>query len=437
MTERDEKYQAFIKDDIENNRGLIVNNYKEVISILDNPVVGNPFVNNYCTNLLTFVSRHCEFYKKYEDYRLLSDFPVVNKQILKEHRDKVIVSEFKNRPDNKEKRTSGSTGTPFQVTWDRRKHCRMIADSKWFAHIGGAESHERIVCLIVNEKGDRSSLEKMQRDNVYNIYCSYFDDESIRGIFKQLNEFDPKMIIAYGSMWNAIANFIFEGKAQKCSLSIKSIMSEAEAIKDSTREIISEYFGCPVYSRYGNEECGTLAQEDGSGYGHRINNASYIIEVLDLNEDIPARDGDIGRIVITDLFNYAFPIIRYDNGDLATKRILDDGREYLSEIVGRKVDALYSTDGRMINWLHALIFLKKYRDIKQMQVVQESRYDYTWVLNTGNHSYEEIILEEAAEIFGKDSKHRFEYVSEIPKLRSGKTQMTVCKIDPIKEFGHY
>lgn len=311
----------------------------------------------------------------------------------------------------------------------------MIADAKWFAHQGGVESHERIVCMIVNEKGDRSPLEKQQRDNVYNIYCSYFDDDSIERILKELSDLNPKMIIAYSSMWDAVANYIFEGKAPAYQFALTSIMSEAEGLKERTREIISDYFGCPVYSRYGNEECGTLAQEDGSEFGHRLNTASYYIEVLSLNNDEPVEDGKIGRVVITDLFNYAFPIIRYENGDLATKITTADGRVYLKDVIGRKVDMLYTTDGRMLNWLHALIFLKKYKDIKQFQIVQETRYNFTWVLNTKNHGYEDLILSEAQEIFGKDSRHVFKYVEEIPKLRSGKTQMTVCKIDPHKEFG--
>lgn len=434
ITEREEKYRAFVEDDINNNRGLIVNQYSEVLAINDHPIELEAFRQSYLTNLLTYVTRHSDFYKKYENYKRLSDFPIVNKEILKEHWDEVFVSEFKDRTDNKEKRTSGSTGTPFQLYWDRRKHCRMIADAKWFSHLGNTESHERIVCMIVNEKGVRSPLEKQQRDNLFNIYCSYFDDESIRRIFKELNELKPKMIIAYSSMWDAIANYIFDGKTVECDIQPVSIMAEAEGLKERTREIISEYFHCPVYSRYGNEESGTLAQEDGSGNGHRVNAASYEIEVLDLNEDKPAGEGEIGRVVITDLFNYAFPLIRYENGDLAVKKVTEDGRVYLEDVIGRKVDMLYTTDGKMVNWLHSLIFLKKYRDIKQFQVIQESRYNFTWMLNTQNHNYEDLIHCEVKEIFGEDSIHRFEYVDKIPTMRSGKTKMTVCKIDPKKEF---
>lgn len=434
MSEREDKFNNFVKDDIANNRGLIINQYNEVLSLQESPFDITCFQRGYLTNLLTYVSRHSAFYNRYENYKSLSDFPVVNKEILKENWDDVFISEFKIRSDNKEKRTSGSTGTPFQLFWDRRKHCRMIADAKYFSHLGGVESHEKIVCMIVNEKGDRSPIEKQKRDNVFNIYCSLFDDVSIKTILSELNQLSPKMIIAYGSMWDAIANYIYEGKAEKILFTPTSIMSEAEGLKERTREIISEFFGCPVYSRYGNEECGTLAQEDGTKYGHRLNTASYCIEILRLDSDEPADDGEIGRVVITDLFNYAFPLIRYDNGDLASKIVTPDRKVYLNCIIGRKVDALYTTDGRMVNWLHSLIFLKKYRDIKQFQIVQESRTEFVWNMNTQNKDYESLIQKEGKEIFGEDSIHIINYVTDIPRMRSGKTKMTVCKIDPSIEF---
>ncbi len=171
-----------------------------------------------------------------------------------------------------------------------------------------------------------------------------------------------------------------------------------------------------------------MAQEDGTGYGHRVNNASYYVEVLDMEQDVPAKEGEIGRVVITDLFNYAFPMIRYENGDLAIKKSLSDGRVYLSDVVGRKVDMLYTTDGRMVNWLRSLIFMKRFLDIKQFQIIQETETKFVWVLNTENHSYEEIIVKESKEVFGEDSQYEFRYVNEIPKMRSGKTQMTICKL---------
>jgi len=429
MTEREQRWNEFKESDLSINRGLIVNQYGEIQKIMSNPNNYKEFVSGYLTNLLTFVSRNSEFYKKYENYKTLQDFPIVDKEILKQNWNDVLVPAFIGRTDNKEKHTSGSTGTPFQVIWDHRKHCRMISDIKFWAQLGGCESHECVVCLVVEKKKHYIPMERQIKDNVFTINCGYFDEDSISGILEETASHNPKLIIGYSSMWDAIANYIYEGKAAPCTIHPSSIMAEAEGLKERTRKIISDYFGCPVYSRYGNEECGTLAQEDESGNGHLVNTASYYFEILKMDKDEPANEGEIGRVVITDLFNYAFPIIRYENGDLAVKKTLPDGKVYLTDVVGRKVDMLYTTDGKMVNWLRSLIFLKDFNDIKQFQVIQESYTEFTWVLNTDNHGYEEMITKEAKDVFGEDSVHTFRYVDEIPKLASGKTQMTICKIN--------
>ena len=428
MTEREQKWEAFLKDDLLNNNGLISNQYEEIQLLMDKPLELHSFRDRSLVDLLTFVSRYSEFYRPYQDFKSLQDFPVVNKDVLKENWEQIFVQEFKRRTDNREKYTSGSTGIPFHVTWDHRKHCRMIADIKYFAKMGSCESHERIVCLVVEKKKHYIPMERMKRDNVYTINCSYFDDTGVRDLLEETAKYNPKLIIAYSSMWDSIADYIARGKAGSCTMHLSSIMAEAEALKSRTRQILQDYFNCPIYSRYGNEECGTLAQEDGSGYGHRINTASYNFEILKMDSNEHAGDGEIGRVVITDLFNYAFPIIRYDNGDLAIKKELPDGRVYLEDIVGRKVDMLYTTDGRMVNWLRSLIFLKYCTDIKQFQLVQETYKKFTWILNTENHSYEEFIVKESKDVFGDDSEYEFKYVDKIPTLSSGKTQMTVCKI---------
>lgn len=429
MTERELMWNEFKKDDLENNHGLIVNQLDEIKRIMTNPDEYNSFVEGYLYNLLSFVTQHSAFYKQYADFKKIEDFPVVNKEILKQNWDEVLVPLFKDKNDNKIKHTSGSTGTPFQVVWNHRKHCRMIADIKFWAELGGCFSHECVVCLVVEKKKHYIPMERQIRDNVFTINCGYFDDSSIKELLAETASHNPKLIIGYSSMWDAIANYIYAGKAGECAMHPASIMAEAERLNERTRKIISEYFGCPVYSRYGNEECGTLAQEDGSGKGHILNTASYYFEILKMDSDEPADDGEIGRVVITDLFNYAFPIIRYENGDLAVRRKTEKGQMYLSDVIGRKIDQLYTTDGKMVNWLRCLIFLKDFNDIRQFQVIQESYTDFRWILNTENHGYEELIMREAKDVFGSDSIHHFEYVDEIPKLASGKTQMTICKIN--------
>lgn len=428
MTEEQRKYKVFYENDIKNNRGLIVNQYDEVQNMMNYPKFTECFRKGYLESILKYATEKTEFYKQYSNFKVLQDFPVVNKQILKDNCDEMYVQSCRNLPDNKERRTHRTTGVPLTVYWNHKKYCRMMADMEYFAMQAGAISHEKVVCLIVNEKNEITSLEQQGRDNVYNIYCENFDDKSIETILEQLNKLEPKIVIGYGSIWKSIANFIYEGKADNYSWNCSSILSEAEALDERSREILQKYFLCPIYSRYGNAENGVLAQEDSSGLGYRFNSASYYLEILRLDSDEPVEDGEIGRVVITDLFNYAFPIIRYDNGDLAIKKVTENGEIYLSSVLGRKVDVLYTTDGKPVGWFAITGLVTRYRDIKQFQIIQEEKKDYLWVLNTKNHNYEELIINESKEVFGEDANIKIKYVEEIPILRSGKTQMTVCEL---------
>ena len=423
--ERNIKYKCFFKDDVANNRGLIVNQLEEIRAIMNFPEQMQGVTKGYLYNLLYYTTHNSDYYKEYSNFKSINDFPLVDKEILKQNYKRIFVSEYEKQKDNKEKRT----GTPFTVYWDHRKHMRMIADIKYYAELAGAASHEPVVCLIVTEKGDRTPLEKQEQDNVYNVYCGYFDDKNIARILQETYQRNPKIVIGYASMWKAIANYIYEGKTEAYEWNISAILSEAETLDERSREILNEYFGCPIYSRYGNEENGILAQEDGSGLGHRFNTASYFLEILKMDRDEPAEDGEIGRVVITDLFNYAFPMIRYVNGDLAIRSVTNQGQVYLSSVLGRQIDMLYATDGKPVNWLAGVIFLKKYRDIRQFQLIQESSKTFKWVLNTTNHEYEDIINKETKNIFGEDADIHIQYVDEIPKLQSGKTQMTICRLN--------
>ena len=70
-------------------------------------------------------------------------------------------------------------------------------------------------------------------------------------------------------------------------------------------------------SRYGTEEFGTIAVERPKDQKHVLNLSSVIVEILAIDKDVPVEPGQMGRIVVTDLFSHAMPLIRYETGDLA------------------------------------------------------------------------------------------------------------------------
>ena len=428
MTERDVKYAAFKEDDIKNNRGRLVNSCDEISCLLENPHICEIVSKHSLNDILTYAVTFSDYYEQYRDFKALNDFPIVNKEILKQNWDKIAVKQYENYPDNRVKYTSGSTGTPFKMVMDRYKHCRWIAANKVFRANVGVLSHEKTLFISETVSDKNIPLERMERDNVFYVDFKYLENDSLNKLINDLTDKNFRSLTALASILDKIARFVLGGNAPEFKGDMIAIFSVSETLKESTRKTVSEYFGCPVYVLYANEENGVLAVDDGSGNGYRANTADFYFEVLSMDDDTPAKDGEAGRLVITDYFNKAFPVIRYENGDIVTKKTLEDGRVYITEIIGRKTDTLYTTDGRMVHYFNSISFLEPFMDIKQFQLIQEDYHNFTWILNTENHSYEEMIIRECRELFGQDSNWKFEYVDEIPKLRSGKSRMTVCKI---------
>lgn len=425
---RDEKYAAFVEDDLNNNKGRLVNSCDELRYLLANPEANEIFSKKYLNELLTYATQFSDFYKKYKNFSCLQDFPIINKQTMKDHWNEIVVKEYANATDSRTKYTSGSTGTPFQMVMDRYKHCRWIAGNKIFRENVGVKSHEKTVFISETIQDKKIPMARQDKDNVYYLDCKYLDDGTVNRLIDYLVDNNVRTMTSLASVLDRIAYSIVEGNAPKWKGNFLAIFSVSEPLKENTRKIISDYFNCPVYVYYANEENGALATEDGSGEGLRANNVDYYLEVLQMDCNEPAKEGEIGRLVITDYFNKAFPIIRYENGDLVAKKTLNDGRVYLTKVAGRKADTLYDTKGRMVHYFNSISFLEPLMDIKQFQLVQHSYTKFTWILNTKNLSYEKFILNECKEIFGEDAEFTFKYVDEIPKLRSGKSRMTICEI---------
>lgn len=428
MTEQESKYNAFVEFDKVSNLGRLVNSCDELRFMLNNPKVNNIIAKHNEIELLTYATTFSHYYKKYAGFKSLNDFPIVTKADLKAHWNEIAVPEMSNAQNICTKYTSGSTGTPFKMILDKYKHARWIAGNKVFRENVGVKSHEKTMFISETVRDKNIPFERMERDNVYYYSMPYLDETSLNKLISELINGHFRTMTSLASNYDKIAKMVIEGKAPKWEGDFIAVFSVSEPLKETTRKIISEYFNCPMYVFYANEENGVLAVEDGSEYGCRLNNVDYTIEVLKLDCDEPVEDGEIGRLVITDYFNKAFPIIRYENGDLVSLKHLPDGRIYISEILGRISDTLYTTDGRMVHYFDGISFIEEFIDIQQFQLIQEDYHNFKWILNTRNHNYEEAIIKHSKELFGQDSEWTIEYVNEIPKLRSGKFRMTVCNI---------
>lgn len=401
----------------------------DISSILKNPNSHDSLKKRqlHLDKILEHVSNTTEFYKDFKS-KGIEEFPIIKKSVIQESFEKFKSYSFKNKSNYKVS-TSGSTGIPFILYQDKNKRYRNTADVIYFSkqanYTIGNCLYELEVWRDHNKKGSFKSL----LQNVTQFDVSRLTDSRIKNLLNQLkNNKQPKTILGFASAFEAICQYLDKTKTNVDGLNINSIIANSEYLNSYTKTTMSKYFNTPVLSRYSSEEVGIVAQQIiESQEKFTINHASYYVEILSLEDDSPAKSGEFGRIIVTDLFNYYMPIIRYDTGDVAKLIVLKNTQTMFEQIEGRRMDIIYDTKGNMISsFVVYTLFYKYYHLLKQYQFIQGGEKEYIVKLNIHkDFQYEKKLIESIENTFGEDSIIKIVYVDEIPLLASGKRKKVI------------
>ena len=409
--------------------------YREIKTVMRSAEIGKKIQSERLAALLAHATANTAFYQRYAG-RPLEQFPIMNKSKLIENYDAIVVPVDKIPEQETEKvhvqKTSGSTGTPFAIYQDSRKRHRRVAELKYFGQMVGFQSHEKLAQCRIWTNWQSKTKSQIFRENIYPINVSKMDDDTLRELCRTVRENRITAIRAYASWYDCLLAFLISGKGDAADLkTVKVMFSTSEALNVATKEAFQEQFCIPIVECYADEEAGIMAHQKVQDNRFYLNHASYIFEILKLEEDKPAAYGELGRIVITDLYNYAFPLIRYDTGDTA---ILAKGNEetggwdYLEKIYGRRLDLIYDTKDNPIHPMSFARVLKNLDGIRQWQFIQKDKSKYLLKLNVQKEKFDlENTLLEIRKIVGQDADVQIEYVEDIPVLASGKRKMVICE----------
>ena len=156
--------------------------------------------------------------------------------------------------------------------------------------------------------------------------------------------------------------------------SVRQIRSIGETLGASLRTQTRERLGIEIVDCYSSQEIGVIAlQCPGSGLYHLMAE-HLIVEVLD-EQGRPCLEGEIGEVVVSDLHNFATPLLRYALGDHAeVGGPCPCGRNLptLRRIHGRSRNMLRHPDGRR-RWPFGFDPMRQVAPmIRQFQLVQHS-----------------------------------------------------------------
>jgi phenylacetate-CoA ligase len=96
----------------------------------------------------------------------------------------------------------------------------------------------------------------------------------------------------------------------RCLPPLRGVFTTAEKLYAPQRRILTRVFGCRVYDCYGSAEVQNIAAECPRGRMHV--NADYVVLEVDRTSAAP---GEPAPFLLTSLWNYAMPFIRYRNED--------------------------------------------------------------------------------------------------------------------------
>ena len=403
--------------------------------------------------LLRQAIQHCPWYQARPEFRAveaaedpiahLNLLPTISKTTIRTQPSLLMAAPLPSRTTTKV--TGGSTGEAVTVIKDRRATAReraaMWLGYSWF----GVNIGDRVARFWGAPSATSRRVAVRAADfAMHRIRFSAFAfrDEDLEHYWRQTVAFKPAYLHGYVSMLEAFARFVGERGYDGHQLPLKSIVATSEVLNRPQRELLERVFGVPVQVEYGCGEVGPIAYECEKGSLHLMVE-NLVVEVV-REDGVPAERGESGSILITDLTNYAMPLVRYEIGDSGVLgEACPCGRGYpvLERIWGRAYDFIESPDGRRY---HGEFFMYLFEDLRrdgysvgQFKVVQSDPHRIE-VLMAGVQSNGESVIGRVRESLARSlsgmSIH-VRLVDEIQRTASGKMQVIEnrCGRGPILE----
>jgi phenylacetate-CoA ligase len=156
---------------------------------------------------------------------------------------------------------------------------------------------------------------------------------------------------------------------------LRYLTTFAETLPPEARALCREIWGIELVDIYSAREVGVIALQCPEDKHYHVQSEGMLVEVLD-ERDRPCAPGEVGRVVVTPLHNFATPLIRYAIGDYTEVGApcgCGRGLPVLKRVLGRVRNMLTLPDGRRIWPRLSETRYEEVAPIRQYQVVQRAR----------------------------------------------------------------
>ncbi|TXT54872.1 MAG: putative Phenylacetate-CoA ligase [Candidatus Thorarchaeota archaeon] len=300
------------------------------------------------------------------------EMPILKKRILQLHYPQKLLSRHFDRQGGFEDRTGGTTGGPTRYFVGPKaagyRAANATRNQHWYNYFHG-QSNALIWGAERDLSSDNIQSRIFQQLSLNRIEMNAWDmtETQMRKFAIKVQKQRPRILAGYAGAVAIFAKFTLENNID---LKFDSgIVVSGELLTDQNREIIETAFGSKIFNRYGTREFGSIAHECSCHDGLHINGESFIIEQGEKYDDGYS-------LLVTDLNNFAMPMIRYEIGDvglLSTRKCkCGRGLPLLETILGRTTSYIITPQGSYVNGIVFPHLLRDYGEILEFRVIQQN-----------------------------------------------------------------
>jgi phenylacetate-CoA ligase len=328
--------------------------------------------------------------------------------------------------------SGGSTGEPVRTYTDAAAQAAAAATDVWVQASWGVGLSDRRAFLWGDDR-ERPSRRERLRDQMLGIRllnAFRMDAARMTAFADELAVFRPRLVVGYASALVLFAEFLLaEGRRDVRPAVVRSA---AEALSPERRRTLESAFGCPVRDFYGSRESPCLAAECREGALHVLAHGR-VVEVVD-ERGRASPPGVPGRVLVTDLENRAFGLLRYENGDVASLALPGPCAcacpyPRLERVHGRTSDFLTTPRGERVHgeWFTHLFY--GVEGVERFQVRQRdlATVDLLTVGAAGEERIAPLVARMRARL-GDGVTVTWQRVEQIPSTPSGKHRFTVSDV---------
>lgn len=334
--------------------------------------------------------------------------------------------------------TSGSTGQPVKLTGTEITqlfwHVTTLRDHQWHRR----DFSGRLASIRATGDTSKPSVNDDWGAPVKNVYgsgpCGSLGiGADISRQAEWLQQFNPDYLLTFPSNLLALIEYC-EDRGMRLPR-LREVRTISETVSERARRACTGIWQVPLTDIYSCQEVGyvTLQCPDYPDR-HHVQAESVKVEILD-DDNQPCKPGQVGRLVVTSLNNFATPVLRYELRDLAEAGEAcpcGRGLPVINRVLGRERGMLVLPGGEK-HW--PLTGYQQYGEIApsvtQFQFIQHSleQVEARLVVSRPLDRQEEAALRAHIQAsLGHPFEIMFTYHDRIPRSASGKFEEFISRV---------